>query len=171
MNDIKVIKDLAPCEVWRRANNGEPVASRVDPSKFPNLDLQNNEWREVDTFNPAGLHTYEFAIIDTHTPDIDWDGFDWDFFNQYGGLMVEIGGGNFSVSSMADATRNHDSYEPRESPPYYWPGGKQPVPDNVEVEYIRVDLQWGRFVERETAGNFNWQAANVIAFKLTWRVI
>ena len=168
MSDIKVIEGLEiDAVVGRHIDNGCRVARYRATQK---------RWIECPNLMSILLAIrdgMDIAIIDTATPEIEWDKFDWDFFNQYGGLMVEIGGGNFSVSSMDDATRNHDSYELRESPFYYWLGGEQPVPDNIKIEIILR----GGINKVSTAGGCDWShggvnpSADIIAFKLTGKVL
>ena len=74
-------------------------------------------------------------------------------------------------------------YELRESPLYYWAGGEQPVPDNVEVKITYR----GRDGEITPAGSVDWLHAppdasideedlgsclgDIIAFKLTGKVL
>ena len=142
MSDIKVIDGLEPWEVMRRASEGEKWCARVDSC---------DEWLEsADQSHVCLLETMlsiDVAIIDTTTPEIDWDGFDWAFFGEYGGLRIN---GNRLAFDSADF--QWITAELRESPFYYWPGGEQPVPDNVEVEVVLRD-------------------GSIHAFKLTGRVL
>ena len=167
MSDIKVIEGLEDWEVMKRAGEGEPVAAK-------HALVDNGEWFELEKEPGIGckfnFQTYSYAIIDITTPEIDWDKFDWDFFNQYGGLGVIFPDGpdmlRERISSIKDV--NSGDIMLLESPFYYWPGGGQPVPDNVEAEIILRD---GAKVKRK-AQTFEWSVGgrdpgDIIAFKLT----
>ena len=167
MSDIKVIAGLEPWEVIKRAGDGEQFAYR-------DYDDFDGNWKTPSgsTHLRWNMHKYEFAIIDTTTTSIDWDKVDWDFFNQYGGIPVLTP----DIREIRRTSINQDLWnELRESPFYYWPGGAQPLPDNVEVEVIFRDDQ--QSIRR--AGASEWarvfahdeRLADIIAFKLTGRVL
>jgi len=165
MSNIKVIEGLEPWEVMKRASEGEAWAFKH----------QDNFWKEskgIKTLAGCISNAYPVAIIDTTTPEIDFNDpkWNWDFFNQYGGLKVtmrEARGGYFnSVASMPTAAGIH---ELRESPFYYWPGSDEgaPVPDNVEVECVYRD----NILFANRGGSISWQhseheSSDIIAFKL-----
>lgn len=68
MSDIKVIEGLEPWEVMKRASEGEPVAWRYINKKVCG---GYEEWFEAK--DPSWNFTsFEFAIIDTSTPDYQW---------------------------------------------------------------------------------------------------
>jgi hypothetical protein len=162
MNNIKIVPNLQPWEVMKRASEGESVALCISP---PHADVK---WESVEDVS-WNWGEFIYAIIDTTAPEIDWSGFDFDFFNQYGGL---------GTSSVADSSRKYvTKSEPlspevikiRESPFYYWPGGdKAPVPDNVEVEVIMRSGTDGTVGE---AHYFKWgNHTSIIAFRITGNV-
>jgi hypothetical protein len=111
---------------------------------------------------------YEVAIIDEA---LDWGKFDWNFFNQYGGVRafnrevyISLHGEESYILLHGD--EELDDFTLRESPLYYWPGSEAPpVPDNVEVQVI-----WdSRGYDTGPASTFSW--GRVCAFKLTGRVL
>ena len=169
MSAIKVIKNLKPWEVMRREELGEKAAYRLDESQFPSLKIHGNKWIEKPESVPYRDTPYEYAIIDTTTPEIEWDKFDWYFFNQYGGLPAagpeQL---DFDLAGLDDGAIM-DKTGLRESPFYYWPGGQRPVPSNVEVEIVLRD-KTQKTVE---AGEYYWvcgisaPSTEIIAFKLT----
>ena len=158
--DIKIVEGLEPWEVMKRASEGEAVALWLPASK---------QW--VDASVCGELKWGDMvAIIDTSTPEIDWDKFDWDFFNQYGGLPV--------LTPESRETRKQSEHQDlwtnlRESPLYYWPGGEQPVPDGVEVDVVFRDGVTDDNLTR--AGKVRWShlgsIGDIIAFKLTGRLL
>ena len=156
MSDIKVIKDLEPWEVLKRADEGEPVAFYLLDT-YAETGIET--WSEMPELMGFNFCKAAYAIIDT-TPEVEWDKFDWDVFNQYGGLMVG------SVYGAAIIVRPTDC-EPTiaESPLYYWPGGEQPVPGNVEVEY---EMWGGSKIVIGPASAMRWSKGR---FKLTGRVL
>ncbi len=164
----KVIQGLDLGEILERAVGGEPWAfldrDKEIPDWFKPTDQSFNNFCDYLKHNTG----HPVAIIDTTTPEIDWDKFDWDFFNQYGGLPVKY-------PASQKVHKKHpvqDNGKLRESPFYYWPRGEQPVPDNVEVEYIYMAGRgWGRSPNICRADDFNWNGENVISFKLTGRVL
>lgn len=81
MSDIKIIEGLEPWEVVKRASEGEPVASRIRVGPHP------TSWSKA---KPARWNSivYDYAIIDTAIPEINWEEFNYEFFNQYRGLPV-----------------------------------------------------------------------------------
>jgi hypothetical protein len=169
--DIKVIEGLEPWEVLKKAGEGATVVYRLNEVQFPHLKISNNAWIETPENFPWRIEVYDFAILDTHTPEIDWDKFNWDFFNQWNGLVILRDGKTFAA--LNSPTFNDLHYELCESPFYYWAGGEQPVPDNVEVEVSYRDMPSHRIM---TANGVDWSyggrlAVDVIGFKLTGRVL
>jgi hypothetical protein len=159
MSDIKVIEGLKPWEVMKRASEGEPVAAMFRGSvdgKLKEIGMCRWDWA-----------TYLFFIIDTSKPEFDWDGFNWDFFNQYGGLWVDCGIETIQIDSAPSGTPAIG-----ESPFYYWHGGEQPVPDNVEVEGIYREGDKGPQLK---ARDYHWQNDgaddDIIAFRITGKVL
>ena len=128
MSDIKVIKNLKPWEVMRRAGEGEPVAAVY-------LGSTEGALREEDCDVKMDWSAFIYYIIDTTTPEIEWDKFDWDFFKRSGfsGLPV-------TYENITDCIGSPPAYpdicELRESPFYYWPGGEQPVPDDAGIKVV-----------------------------------
>jgi len=171
--NIKVIEGLEPWEVMKRASEGEAVAeyrAQViglnESSPEPDV-YQEAGWYKVDT--PLWRwNTNKYAIIDTTTPEIDFDEFYWDFFGLYGGVLLAKDGVQIGAETLWS---NTDNITILESPFYYWPGGEQPVPDNVEVEVVFLLMDsGGRDLEIHAAKDVDWRGFNLIAFKLTGRV-
>ena len=164
MSDIKVIEGLEPLDVLNRAVTGEKWATKHHGRWLETMPADRDTFGSICGYVSNG---FEIAIIDTAAPSIDWDKFNWDFFYQYGGLPVVIDGMEYKIDSpTADSLR--------ESPFYYWPGGEQPLPDNVEVETIWRDGA----IEMSVARDFEWShfraergMGDVIAFRLTGKVI
>lgn len=169
-NKIKVIPHLEPWQVMKRASEGESVANRRRHSRIDNgiviwssCDHPNWDWR-----------TGDYAIIDTTAPQIQWEEFDYEFFNQYGGVKT---------AHVDEPTRKYvtkitpaigDDLVLRESPLYYWPGGKCPVPGNVEVDVvIRYTGDIGDLIAHSS--KLDWGHGNVnrdiIAFRITGNVL
>jgi len=169
MSDIKVVEGLEPWQVLERASEGEPVASLTMIGK----------WVEVFGWTTKSLagriaDGRKIAIIDTTTPKTDFNDpkWNWDFFNQYGGVPV----GWLCSVGYAKTAKITDGCSLRESPFYYWPGGEQPVPDNVEVEVIMRNYNSVADTGTQQAHIFTWQhdsegMDDIIAFKLTGRVL
>ena len=159
---IKVIENIERWKVMLRASEGEQIAY---------WDNERQEWlKSFDGFRdqngiPLPLFGVRLAIIDTTTPEINWDDFNWDFFNQYGGLLTCFNYGSECDNMIVRSTIECGTYkmELRESPPYPWQGGECPLPDGIEVE---VTYRYG---ERDKAG-VPWSHTNgnydIIAFKL-----
>ena len=172
--NIKIVEGLLPWQVMKRASEGEVVTYR---RKRPS-GIEVAEW-VCNNFPQFDWATNEYGIIDTSTPAIDWDKFDWDFFNQYGGLRCTYDDRKRSISLVA-APIDPEDLAIVESPFYYWLGGEQPVPDMVEVEVERVEgvvnCQFGN-VERVKqvliASGVDWNNEDepVVGFKLTGRVL
>jgi len=152
---IKIIEDLEPWEVMRRACEGKPVVYRA---------VHNGTWRE-DKHPAWNWYQFNYAIIDTTEPVIDWSKFNYKFFNEYGCLPVAYKGRSRFVTNSV--IQRDTSFCLRESPFYYWPGGKCPVPSNVEVEVILRNA----YKTVISAGNYRWthtgKQADIIAFRLT----
>jgi len=162
--NIKVIEGLEPWEVMKRASEGEAVALWLAASK---------QWVDASL---CGCLKWDdkVAIIDTTTPEIDFDEFYWDFFGLYGGVLLAKDGVQIDTETLWS---NTDNITILESPFYYWPGGEQPVPDNVEVEFVwfNVGNYHGAATRSITIGSFKDidedQIPYLIAFKLTGRVL
>ena len=131
MSDIKVIEGLEPIEVMKRVLAGEELAAKHGDTWGRSWSDDGIEFRHMCQLIANGR---EIAIIDTSTPEIDWNKVKWQFFSLYGGIQLLIDG-----EPMDDEQEwgLHDNVTFAESPFYYWVGGEQPVPDNVEVEVIR----------------------------------
>ena len=70
---------------------------------------------------------------------IELDKFNYEFFNQYGGIPA-FNKGDYYINLKGDeAFDGSNDFTLRESPFYPWFGGKCPVPDNVEVEVVFKD--------------------------------
>lgn len=159
MSNIKVIEGLKPWEVMKRASEGEPVALWLKASK---------QWAEATRVGVLNWSD-KVAIIDTSTPEIDWDKVNWDFFNQYGGLNILFyGNKNDALLQRKPELSAIPHTTLSESPFYYWAGGEQPVPDNVEVEVVYRDGQIG--IPKSIAWMHQGYQDDIIAFRLTGRV-
>ena len=167
MSDIKVIDELELWEVIKRVQCEEQWAWHNGKVWVVGDGGLRSLARKVALGGALAV-----AIIDTTTPEIDWDKIDWAFFGEYGGLRIN---GNRLAFDSADF--QWITAELRESPFYYWPGGEQPVPGNIEVEitYIKVITAIPAYMERtvfmRNAGSINWERKDIIAFKLTGRVL
>lgn len=164
---IKVIEGLEPWEVMKRASEGEKW-------------VFNGELGWAEGFNQSALAHFisdevKVAIIDTTTTEIDWDKFDWDFFNQYGGLLLNDWH-KYCRSPLSPPDDEFCSDGVSESPFYYWAGGEQPVPNNVEVEVVHRDSE--KLMQNAKAFNWSHQSevnsfshTDIIAFRLTGKVV
>jgi len=157
---IEIIEGLEPWEVMKHASEGEPVA--YFKLGWTKITVPHWNWGENS-----------YAIIDTSVPVIDWGKFNWEFFNQYGGLTTGEETERF-IHRIYEPTTNKDfTYNLVESPFYYWPGGECPVPGNVEVE---VEFRAGPS-SINTAIKFKWnhstydKLSDIIAFKLTGNIL
>ena len=165
MGNIKVIPDLEPWEVMKRASDGEPVAYSAK------IGIHATTWKDAGSVASWNWEDFEFAIIDASRLINDWTKFNWGFFNKYGGLLVEYPERNGPV--LVDfALPDESKGIPVESPFYYWPGGDQPVPDNVEVETIQRKGKVGLSL----ASDYNWNHRNnhsgdIIAFRITGDIL
>lgn len=165
---IKIIEGMRPWEVMKAADEGNRVAfrGRVMENGRP---MPPSEWCEANTSALWDWKTYNYAIIDDSQPIIEWDKFDWEFFNQYGGLFViteKFGG----VLAMDANFSNDNATALQESPFYYWPGGECPVPRDVEVETIYNNAAGGRTEMKSIAKDIHWDDCDIIAFRLTGNV-
>ena len=157
---MKIIEGLKPWEVMQQHDEeGKRVACRVMP---------RGSWElaELPSWNWAAA---TYAIIDDTATVIDWEGFNWEFFNQYGGLPVF---GNDSEKAYTYGGHiKSATWELRESPFYPWLGGECPVPGNVEVEIV---LRGGNR-KTHSAESLYWvnngRPDEIIAFRLTGRVL
>ena len=158
MSKIKIVEGLKSWEVMKRASEGEPVAVR---------DAASEPWRRVVCACWNWLES-QYAIIDTTAPEIDWSGFDFEFFNQYGGLPVKRGEHVMRLRGPVASERSSE-FILHESPFYYWPGGDTaPVPDNVEVEVVRGDHM--HLLGTKMSWHITEQANAIIAFRITGNV-
>jgi len=142
---MKVIPNMKPWEVMKAfEEDGKRVAARfLYEDIFLNASEPGWNWG-----------TYEYAIIDE--PKIDWDGFNWVFFDQYGGkdsLVAYDREGNEALL---------------QSPFYPWFGSECPVPGNVEVEVCHN----GAEPFTVPAKDVNWVCIKnrFFAFRITGRV-
>ena len=162
---IRVIEGLEKWEVIKRASEGESWAY------FDGLD-----WMKPSSQCESNLillmNRLDAAIIDTSTPEIDWSKFDWDFFNQYGGLCIVTAE---NIAYKIDEPPLSPLYDLSESPFYYWPGGECPVPDNVEVEVLLRNGRshkdtacgWGDSWEDGAVNLSDDYMLDIIAFRIT----
>jgi len=169
MSALRVLQPIPPWyEVARQVEE--------DGKKFAWKNNVESEWKE----GSIGIRNliaegWQVAIIDESQPELTaewWDGFDWEFFNQWGGISAE---NEYRQALLSwPPTELSSSMELRESPPYPWSGGKQPVPDNVEVTLER--RAYG-YTETTNAGNVPWCHAmggsdnDIISFRITGRVL
>lgn len=180
---IKIIEGLKLWEVMKRAEEGEPWAYH------PNTVIFKSHWTEVADQSITNLAAYiaqcwPVAIIDTTEPVIEWDKFDYDFFNQYGGLPLCSYDYEDSFFTNGSPEKIFDIMPVlRTSPFYCWQGGKCPVPGNVEVEVIYRDDEDR---EKRKASDCRWTHSpksseeghdpdvfdcDIIAFRLTGNVL
>lgn len=160
---IKVIEGMKPSDVVVKVIEGKRWAFDWDDG-----------WEEGHTIQSLGKAIddgIEVAIIDEEAmlpPTIEWDKFDWHFFNQYGGLKIDTDLGTLYTRRAEDCDR-WEYFHLDESPFYYWPGGECPVPGNVEVEIVYRDgdkltsMPVFRWWHKQTDGD-------IIAFRLTGKV-
>jgi len=167
MGSIKVIEGLKPWEVMKAFEEGKGVAFAFKGG----CDWSVNE---CPTWNWVAM---DYAVIDDSHPVIPWDEFDWEFFNQYGGLLVIYCG----QERMRKHTNSDAAYDGLLASPFYpWFGGKQPVPDCVEVEIEKVTINYSacnvatsisRKHETMQAKDVVWDWRNIVAFRLTGNVL
>ena len=177
---IKVKKDMHPDEVmkaYREQTEDKPVRIAVKLSRGWALASEPCWQWNVNTY----------AIIDDSQPELTaewWDGFDWEFFNQHDGIWAV---NNYSHNDIlhADDIRltapsdlDDRNITLRKSPLYAWEGGKQPVPDNVEViiEYrLQIHNNCSKIFERNRrtaiAANVVWDQDSIISFTITGNII
>jgi hypothetical protein len=167
MSDIKVVEGLPWWEVARQVEEeGKKCACRWNNGRGGWIKRSHSKW------DPQEM---DYAIIDDTKPEIDWGGFDWVFFNQYEGVKMIMSGGNnpYIMATNKDIAEFVGQLAP--SPFYYWPGGKQPVPDNVEVEIEGVFEDDAENVNRErqtlAARGVRWNSDRVVSFRLTGKVL
>lgn len=176
---MKVIEGMKPSEVLKAVEDGETKLAW-----FNSVTEKWVEWEGVtptveDVAQAIGCK-YKVGVIDDSKPAIDWDGFDWEFFRQYGGLRVngEHRAQLFRIAYTDIFPDEHVTVV--ESPFYPWFGGKQPVPDNMEVQIEKVTANYSRSGaatsinrKREVllAKDVVWDWRNVIAFRLTGKVL
>lgn len=160
---MKVIEGLKPWEVMRlHDEEGKRVAI--------NTPVYGG-WKEVKSKRALYLHISDgtqVAIIDDSQPEIDWDGFDWGFFNQWDGVHVDAG--CFLTVSTSELAVKKDA-RLRESPFYPWFGDECPVPGNVEVEWISRGQNSRNSKAKNVRWSHNCDDADIIAFRLTGRVL
>lgn len=173
---MRTVPDLEPWEVMKAASEGKRIAFkwREGPGNIPAI--------QECSYPPAfDWHRCEYFVI--VPPNNHWDEFDYEFFNQYGGLPVTyISGG--PTEGITDGRNLHwldDNATLRPSPFYFWGGGACPVPENAEVDV------WyrGKDTEITLAGNLQWSHSpfdspmdsslksalgDIIAFRLTGNV-
>lgn len=131
---IKVIEGLPWYEVARQVEEeGKRFVFRLDAASLANLKLSNNGWNHGDSTVEIKKGHLEFGIVDESKPVIDFDGFEWEFFEPYGGVCILVDGCAFRVYGKDHAFIKTEVVTLRESPLYPWVGGECPVPGNVEV--------------------------------------
>jgi hypothetical protein len=179
---MKVKEGLQKWEIMKAYEEGEKIAW---------LDF-SNQWVELTEGTGSTILSnilasfsrgYRLGVIEDIEPSIDWREFDWEFFNRYGGLPVTLYQGGIGSCFMHETPTDDelgDLYL-RESPWYPWFGGKQPVPDNVEVEvtYITVyDRYNSKFRQAIlSSSEISWQGnpdnleGEIINFRLTGIVL
>ncbi len=165
---MNIIEGLKPWEVMKAyEEDGKRVAYRMIP---------NEEWHDAPT--PVwDWRRKNYAIIDDTAPVIDWDGFNWEFFNQYGGVLIKPDDSGLpSPTSVNHALPVGFDVQLREAPFYPWFGGECPVPGNAEVEVVFMVLTRGiggvmRNYITGRADAINWADQNLIAFRLTGGVL
>jgi hypothetical protein len=169
--NIKIDKQYdAPWKVMKAASEGKRVATR-----YTTRPSRTNEWTEQlsRSFN---FVNFEYAIIDESQPAIDWDGFDWEFFEPYGGVCIyNTEGGGYRKKKVL-VTAAGLFCELRESPLYPWTGGVCPVPSNAEIEVI-YRIGRGGSGGPVKAKAIRWShgggddSYDIIAFRLTGKVL
>jgi len=174
---MKVIEGMKPSEVLKAVEDGETKLAW-----FNSVTEKWVEWKGVtptveDVAQAIGCK-YKVGVIDDSKPVIDWDGFDWEFFNQWDGVHVaEPEEVRFHQRHWTFNTAPPPSCDSTlvASPFYPWFGGKQPVPDGVEVEIVDVFEDDADNVDRErqalAARDVRWNSDRLIAFRLTGRVL
>lgn len=178
---IKVIEGLEPLEVMKAASEGKRVA-RLNECYVPARWVEwHGQKPTLFTMAQAVDNGYKIAIIDDSQPELTaewWRGFDWEFFNQWDGVHIqEPEEVRYQQRhwTIQYAPLDNSGMELTKSPPYPWFGGKQPVPDNVEVEvicrddtnYVGSAKEFARDWKRHTIKS----ALDIIAFRLTGRVL
>jgi len=169
---IEVVEGLKPWEIMKAFEEGKRIAFAFKGG----CDWSVNE---CPTWNWVAM---DYAVIDDSHPGIPWDEFDWEFFNQYGGLTVYTDRVN-GIKHWGDyeylVEKNGVPVGVQESPWYPWFGGKQPVPDCVEVEVEKVTINYAactvatsiiRKHETMLAKNVVWDWRNIVAFRLTGNI-
>lgn len=172
---IKVKKGMKPSEVMKAVEEGKQWAWFAYDDEEPSWRVDTDQSIEALAVCIAG--TYAVAIIDDSHQLIDWDGFWWEFFGPDRPLTVINPRVGSSQVTCNDIALSRDGYDLRQSPFYPWFGGKQPVPDGVEVEISIVEftLQVESTVVRKnitmTACDVRWDLPTVVAFRITGRVL
>ena len=164
---IKIIEGLKPWEVMKRADDGEPVV--YHPQSYSDSWNDGQPWAGILRHVSWDWNRFEYAIIDTSVPVINWDKFDWDFFNQYGGLQVIY---RTYRNFIHDPTHSHLAESClTQSPLYYWRGKGCPVPSNVEVTLICRNGTEGTGMASAYSWGHDDSFTDIIAFKLTGNVL
>lgn len=166
---MKVI-EMPPWDVMKEvATNGKRFAIKTSTG---NWQAPSDNSRYTDIINWL-VEGHGVALIDDSIPYVDWNDFDWTFFNQYGGIQILFG--DLKQYIM------HPSKKERQlctSPFYHWPGGKCPTPPNVEIEVIlrnghrhtdRADY-WDEAWDDGTMYPSTDSDRDIIAFRLTGEV-
>lgn len=164
---IKIDKQYdEPWKVMKAASEGKRVA------------MKNNDGSYRENMQPRLIPFGQFivgnvAIIDESQPEINWNGFDWEFFNQYGGLAVDSAG-EHKLDGFVHFCSNENKL--RESPFYPWFGGKCPVPGSCEVRirFVYPLGHEGKIGIKEytyAAKDVDWMDSANVAFRLTGRVL
>lgn len=153
------IKECEPWEAMKASMEGKRVAVYSNVNKL---------WAEKVCEHFYSNATY--GIIEES--ELVWNKFDWDFFNQYGGIWV-VGKANTKHRVMESDTKCHPNSCKKliESPWYSWSGGEQPVPDNVEVEVVWFDKVNIRSTYKNRADELDWDNPYLLVFRLTGEVL
>jgi len=149
---IEVIPCLKVWEVIEKISNGERWVVMALGGNW--VEQHYHDIKSVCKFIAAGK---EVAIINDGASTI-WCKFNFNFFNQYGGLPTSDG----FIRNFHDVHDDETTFLV-ESPYYYWTGGESPVPEDVLIEAIDIES----FPTRSKAKNFNWEnEGSVVAFKI-----
>lgn len=172
-SDLRVKSGLAVEAVKQAHKEGAKVAVRIRAIEKDAL-VPVSGWQEETTPSWSDKPCVEYGIIHTESL-INWNEVDYDFFNQYGGLLAINGNDKNKVFTSVESVKYlHEPWRYawlRKSPIYFWQGGeKSPLPHNVQVEIHR---RRGGDTETLAAGEVDWKylktftSDDVIGFSIT----